>query len=142
MTASRQIMGGEIVPGPPSGTKGFPIGLPGAAFPSIRSAEGIGPRVRVKGAGEAGEIDLWAVLSRNVAVRKIPVPYSSSGKQIIVEKGAGVTGVVAVTTDKEVKIRAKLYDRSSGALLSNLSKSGERIHQNRQLPKQSCGDPL
>ena len=34
-------IGGEIVPGPPSGTRGYPIGLPGAAFPYIRGAQGI-----------------------------------------------------------------------------------------------------
>src|SRR5688500_7049412 len=37
-------IGGEIVDGPPSGTRGYPIGLAGAAFPSVRGAEGIGPR--------------------------------------------------------------------------------------------------
>ena len=69
--------GGEIVPGPPSGTTGFPIGLAGAAFPTIRGAEGIGPRMRVKGAGQAAGIDLWGVLSRNVAARKIPALNST-----------------------------------------------------------------
>ena len=72
-------LGGEMVPGPPSGTTGFPIGLPGAAFPSIRGAEGIGPRVRVKGVGQAAGIDLWGVLSRSIAARKIPALYSTSG---------------------------------------------------------------
>lgn len=100
-------LGGEIVPGPPSGTKGFPIGLPGAAFPSIRGAEGLGPRVRVKGAGEAAGIDLWGVLSRNVSERKIPVLCSSSGKQLIYDKNKGVTGLIAFNGEKEIKIRAK-----------------------------------
>ena len=100
-------LGGEIVPGPPSGTKGFPIGLPGAAFPSIRGAEGIGPRVRVKGAGEAAGIDLWGVLSRNVAARNIPVLASASGKQLLYDKEQGVTGLVAMVGEKEIRIRAR-----------------------------------
>ncbi|HXG50037.1 MAG TPA: FAD-dependent oxidoreductase [candidate division Zixibacteria bacterium] len=100
-------LGGEIVPGPPSGTKGFPIGLPGAAFPTIRGAEGIGPRVRVKGAGEAAGIDLWGVLQRNVDGRKIPVLYSCSGKQLIYDKSHGVTGLIALKGDAEIKIRAR-----------------------------------
>ncbi len=100
-------LGGEMVPGPPSGTKGFPIGLPGAAFPSIRGAEGIGPRVRVKGAGEAAGIDLWGVLSRNVGARNVPVLYSSSGKQLIYDKTHGVLGLVALSGEKEIKLRAR-----------------------------------
>ncbi len=100
-------LGGEMVPGPPSGTTGFPIGLPGAAFPSIRGAEGIGPRVRVKGVGQAAGIDLWGVLSRSIAARKIPALYSTSGKQLIRDHNQGITGLIAVKENKEIKIRAK-----------------------------------
>lgn len=100
-------LGGEMVPGPPSGTTGFPIGLPGAAFPSIRGAEGIGPRVRVKGAGQAAGIDLWGVLSRNIAARNIPALYSTTGKRLIYDESRGITGLVAVSEEKEINIRAK-----------------------------------
>jgi succinate dehydrogenase/fumarate reductase flavoprotein subunit len=99
-------LGGEIVPGPPSGTKGFPIGLPGAAFPTIRGAEGIGPRVRVKGGGEAAGIDLWGVLSRTVEGKNIAGLYTAPVKQLLIDKEEGITGVVASTEGKEVKVRA------------------------------------
>ena len=101
-------MGAEIIPAVHrSGDRGFPIGLPGAAFPSIRGAEGIGPRVRVKGARETTGIDLWGVLSRKVAGTGIPILYSSPVKQLLVEKGEGVTGIIAASGDRDVKVRAR-----------------------------------
>ena len=100
-------MGGEIVPGPPSGTKGFPIGLAGAAFPSIPGAEGIGPRVRVNGKGEAAGIDLWGVLSRKVKEMSLKVLYSSPAKQLLVDKQDGIIGVVAAGADKDIRVRAR-----------------------------------
>ena len=99
-------LGGVIVPGGILGGLGFPIGLPGAAFPFLPGAEGIGPRVRVSGAGEGG-IDLWGVLLRNVEQRKIPVLYSASALRLETEKSEGVAGVVALQGDKEVRIRAR-----------------------------------
>ncbi|MBI4189848.1 MAG: FAD-binding protein [Betaproteobacteria bacterium] len=98
-------MGGEIIP--VSTGPRFPYALPLATFPSIRGAEGIGPRWRVKGAGEAAGIDLWVLLSRKVAEAKIKILYSSPAKKLLVEKGVGVTGVVAASGDKDVKVRAK-----------------------------------
>ncbi|MBI2988874.1 MAG: FAD-binding protein [Deltaproteobacteria bacterium] len=99
-------LGAETVVSQETGTEGYPIRLPGAAFPHIRGAEGIGPRVHVKGAEKGGR-NLWAVLSRNVEARKIPVMYSTSGTQLIIEKPEGVTGLIATSAEKEVKIRAK-----------------------------------
>ena len=61
---------------PESEEGGFPIKLPGAAFPHIRGADAIGPRVRVKGDARTGGKNLWAVLSHNVEARKIPVLYN------------------------------------------------------------------
>jgi len=99
-------LGAETVLSQESGTEGFPIRLPGAAFPHIRGAEAIGPRVHVKGAEKGGR-NLWAVLSRNVEARKIPVLYSTSGTQLIFERSEGVTGVIAVAAEKEVRIGAR-----------------------------------
>ncbi len=99
-------LGGVIVPGGILGGLGFPIGMPGAAFPFLPGAEGIGPRVRVSGAGEGG-IDLWGVLLRNVEKRKIPILYSTAAKQLVIEKSEGVTGLLALQGEKEVSIRAR-----------------------------------
>jgi succinate dehydrogenase/fumarate reductase flavoprotein subunit len=100
-------MGGEMVPNTPSGTQGYPIGFVGAAFPSIAGAEGIGPRMRVKGGGDAAGIDLWGVLSRKVASRDIKILYSSPAQRLLRDKGEGVTGVVAASGGKDVRVRAK-----------------------------------
>jgi succinate dehydrogenase/fumarate reductase flavoprotein subunit len=47
------------------------------------------------------------VLSRNVAAKNIPVLYSCAGKQLLVEKNEGATGLIALASDREVKIRAR-----------------------------------
>ena len=97
-------MGGEVVPRP-TGSK-FPTSTT-AAFPTVRGSEGMGPRARVKGAGEAAGIDLWGVLSRKVAEKNIQVLYSSPAKQLLVEKGVGVTGVIAASGEKDFRVRAR-----------------------------------
>ena len=101
-------IGGEIVARASSENESIPITLPLASFPFIRGAEGMGPRVRVKGAGAAAGIDLWGVVSRKVAESSnIQVLYSSPAKRLLVAKGEGVTGVVAASGDKDIKVRAK-----------------------------------
>ena len=92
---------------PESEQGGFPIKLPGAAFPHIRGAEAIGPRVRVKGTSRTGGKNLWAVLSHNIEVRKIPVLYSTSASHLSFDNSDGVRGVIALTAGKEVAIRSK-----------------------------------
>ena len=92
---------------PESEEGGFPIKLPGAAFPHIRGADAIGPRVRVKGEARTGGKNLWAVLSHNVETRKIPVLYSTPAKHLSFDNSEGVTGVVALAAGKEVNIRSK-----------------------------------
>ena len=98
-------IGGEVVSKPPA--KGFPKKISGAAFAAIKGAEGIGPRVRVKGAGAAAGIDLWGILSRNVEKRNIQVIYSSPAKRLLFEKESGVSGVIAASGEKDIKVRAK-----------------------------------
>jgi succinate dehydrogenase/fumarate reductase flavoprotein subunit len=92
---------------PESEEGGFPIKLPGAAFPHIQGADAIGPRVRVKGAARTGGKNLWGVLSQNVEARKIPVFYSTPVKHLSFDNSEGVTGVIALSASKEVTIRAK-----------------------------------
>lgn len=100
-------LGGEIISRSPTGGKGFRIKHPAAAFPSIRGADGIGLRVRVKGGGEYAGIDLWKVLSRKVAESGIEILYSSPAKRLTVTKGDGVTGVVAASGGKDIQVRAR-----------------------------------
>ena len=97
--------GGEVVSR--ASPKRFPYSTPLAAFPNLRGAEGTGPRVRVKGDGEAAGIDLWRVLSRNVAGTDSKVLCSSPAKQLLRDKDQGVTGVIASSGDKDIRIRAR-----------------------------------
>ena len=91
---------------PESEEGGFPIKLPGAAFPHIPGAEAIGPRVRVKGTSRTGGKNLWAVLSQNVEARKIPILYSTAAKHLSFDKSEGVIGVIATAGGKELTVRA------------------------------------
>lgn len=100
-------IGGEIAPRAASENVSIPITLPLASFPSIRGAEGIGPRVRVKGAGAAAGVDLWGVLSRKVAESKIQILCSSPAKRLLVTNGEGVTGVIAASGDTDIEVRAR-----------------------------------
>ena len=100
-----QRLGGEIAPVATSPR--FPFTPPLAAFPSIRGAEAHGPRVRVKGAGEAAGIDLWVLLSRKVAEASIKILYSSPVKKLVMENRGGVTGVIAASGDGDVRVRAR-----------------------------------
>jgi succinate dehydrogenase/fumarate reductase flavoprotein subunit len=99
-------LGGEIIAGGGLGGVGFPMGLPGAAFPFLPGADGIGPRVRVRGAGEGG-IDLWGVLLKNVEKRQIPVLYSTAAVRLETKENEGVIGVKALKEGKEIRIRTK-----------------------------------
>ncbi len=97
-------MGAEIAPrGLP---KRFPISAP-VAYPTTRGAEGIGSRLRIKGATESGGIDLWGVLARKAAEKKVNVLCSTPAKQLLIEKDLGVSGVVATNGDKDIRVRAR-----------------------------------
>ena len=87
-------------------SEGFPIRLPGAAFPHIQGAEAIGPRLHVKGNKKGGR-NLWGVLSHSVTEKKIPILYSTSVEHISFVKSEGVTGVIARAAGKKINIRAK-----------------------------------
>ncbi len=100
-------LGGQIVLTPPSLTHGFPMMLPGAAFPTIPGAEGIGPRLRVTGTTELYGLELWKVLSNSVEARKIPVLFSTPAKRLIREKSGEISGVVAAGKEGEIQARAR-----------------------------------
>ena len=98
--------GAEIVPTPSSVTEGFPTMLPGAAFPTIPGAEGIGPRLRVSGATEHYGLELWRVLANNVEARKIPVLFSTPAHRLIRDKLGEISGVLA-GKEKRIQVRAR-----------------------------------
>jgi succinate dehydrogenase/fumarate reductase flavoprotein subunit len=100
-------LGGKIVPTPAAVGQGFPRTLPGAAFPSIPGAEGIGPRLRVTGATELYGLELWKVLSKNVESRNVPVVFSTPARRLIREKSGEICGVAAAENEKEICARAK-----------------------------------
>ncbi len=105
-----QQMGGEIVPhqAKTRDTRRYPHSLTLAAFPSVLGAEGIGPRVRVKGGGEFAGIDLWGVLLRNVVANaNIRILYAAPASRLIVDTRDEVTGVAAVSGDHEITVSAK-----------------------------------
>jgi len=101
-------IGGEIVSEKPKTAAGrFPAINSLAAFPSIRGAEGLGPRVRIKGRGAAAGIDLWEVLSRKVAGTNITILYSAPVKQLLMDKVDGVSGLIAANGERDIKVRAR-----------------------------------
>jgi succinate dehydrogenase/fumarate reductase flavoprotein subunit len=102
-----QTLGAEIAPLHPHFAKRFPGSLVGAAFPSVRGAAGMGPRIRVKGPGTAGGIDLWGALSRTVAATNIVVKCGYPADQLVYDKEQGVTGVIASNGDETLHVKAK-----------------------------------
>ena len=100
-------LGAEIAALSPHFAQRFPGSLPGAAFPSVRGAAGMGPRIRVKGPGTAGGIDLWGALSRKIAGTGIVVKCGCPVTQLLYEREAGVIGVVAQEGERQIRVRAK-----------------------------------
>ena len=98
-------MGAEVVPR--VDLVGRYPGSARVAYPSTRGAEGVGPRVRVKGVTKGGGIDIWTLLSGQLAAKKHRVLYSSPLKQLLVEKDQGVTGIVVASGEKNIRIRAR-----------------------------------
>lgn len=129
--------GGNIVPTPTSLTEGFPAMLPGAAFPAIPGAEGIGPRLRVTGTTEHYGLELWKVLSDNIEARKIPVLFSTPAQRLIREKSGEISGVLA-GKDKKIQVRASRgVVLASGGYEYNLSLQLNHLGQHYY----ALGDP-
>ena len=100
-------MGGEVLLRKRKVEK-FPHSHATAAFPHIPGAEGMGPRMRVKGVADAAGIDLWSVLEARVAkTTGIRVMYSTSAQQLIHDKETGVSGVLAKSGAEDISVRAK-----------------------------------
>lgn len=99
--------GAEVVPSTNKKRKMFPYGHRKAAFPTVRGAEGIGIRLTMKGTGDHAGIDLWGLLSRKVAERKIPALCSARAYQLLMDKQQGVTGVLAEVGEEKIKVNAR-----------------------------------
>jgi len=95
--------GGEIVEQPTFTT--HPVSAL-RAYPTTPGSDGIGPRVRVKGADSGGR-ELWALLARNVAARRVDVRYSAPARRLLVDKDGGVGGVLADVDGKQLRVRAR-----------------------------------
>lgn len=100
-------IGGEIASLPALFATRFPTSHPGASFPHVRGSEGMGPRIRVKGPGTAGGIDLWGALSKRIAATDIKVICGAPASELLYERETGVTGVVATQGERSIRIRAR-----------------------------------
>mgnify|MGYP001157799273 FL=1 len=100
-------LGGKIVPSPAALIQGFPRMAPGAAFPHVVGADGIGPRLRVTGTTNFFGLELWKFLAGNVEKRKIPVLYSTPAQRLIREQSGEIGGVIATRASTAVRIRAR-----------------------------------
>jgi succinate dehydrogenase/fumarate reductase flavoprotein subunit len=86
----------------------FPHSHALAAFPHIPGADGMGPRMRVKGKADAAGIDLWVVLLAKVQqTPAIKVMCSSPMTGLLRDPERGMTGVVVTQEGKSVRIRAR-----------------------------------
>ncbi len=101
-------LGGEVVIDPIQAVPAsYPIYPTGAASPDQPGADGVGPRLRVKGEATANGRDLWELLSGNVAARSIPVLFDSPATRLTRDGNGAVTGLVARRGEEEVVIRAR-----------------------------------
>jgi succinate dehydrogenase/fumarate reductase flavoprotein subunit len=100
-------LGGTVVPSPAALIQGFPRMAPAAAFPHVKGADGIGPRLRVTGTTHFHGLELWKCLAGNVEKRKIPVLSSTPARRLIREASGEIGGVIAVASGGDVRIRAR-----------------------------------
>lgn len=96
-------MGGTVVPSPATLIQGFPRMAPAAAFPHVRGADGIGPRLRVTGTTPFYGLELWKFLARAVEQRNIPVRFSTPATRLLRTPSGEISGVVA----GDLRIRAR-----------------------------------
>ena len=101
-------LGGEVVIDPiQAAPASYPIYPTGAASPEQPGADGVGPRLRVKGETTANGRDLWELLAGNVRARSIPVLYESPAVRLTRDGTGGVNGLVVRRGDEEIVIRAR-----------------------------------
>ena len=101
-------LGGEVVIDPiQAAPTSYPIYPTGAASPEQPGADGVGPRLRVKGEATANGRDLWELLAGNVRARSIPVLYESPAVRLTRDGAGAVNGLVVRRGDEEIVIRAR-----------------------------------
>jgi succinate dehydrogenase/fumarate reductase flavoprotein subunit len=100
-------LGGTVVPSPAALIQGFPRMAPAAAFPHVKGADGIGPRLRVTGTTHFHGLELWKFLAGNVESREIPVLRSTPARRLIREPSGEISGVVAGASGDDLHIRAR-----------------------------------
>ncbi len=101
-------LGGEVVMDPIlAAPASYPIYPTGAASSHQPGADGVGPRLRVKGATTANGRDLWELLDGNVRARSIPVLYESPAVRLTRDGNGAVDGLVVRRGDEEIAVRAR-----------------------------------
>lgn len=101
-------LGGEVVVDPlQAAPTGYPVYPAGAASPEQPGADGVGPRLRVKGETTANGRDLWELLARNVEERCIPVLLASPATRLLRDGNGAVTGLMARRDGEEMVIQAR-----------------------------------
>ena len=101
-------LGGEVVIDPiQAAPASYPIYPTGAASPEQPGADGVGPRLRVKGETTANGRDLWELLAGNVRARSIPVLYESPAVRLTRDGAGAVNGLVVRRGDEGIVVRAR-----------------------------------
>ena len=101
-------LGGEVVIDPLQATPAsYPVYPTGAASPEQPGADGVGPRLRVKGETTANGRDLWELLDRNVDERCIPVLFECPAVRLLRDGDGAVTGLTARRGGEEIAIHAR-----------------------------------
>ncbi len=103
-----RALGGAVVVDPiQSVPTRYPIYPTGAASPEQPGADGVGPRLRVKGATTANGRDLWELLAGNVAARSIPVLLDCPAIRLLRDGDGTINGLTARRGREEIVIRAR-----------------------------------
>lgn len=101
-------LGGEVAVDPlQAAPASYPVYPTGAASPEQPGADGVGPRLRVKGDTTANGRDLWELLDRNVDERCIPVLFECPAVRLLRDSDGAVTGLTARRGGEEIVIQAR-----------------------------------
>ena len=101
-------LGGEVAVDPIQAVPAsYPVYPTGAASPEQPGADGVGPRLRVKGETTANGSDLWELLAGNVRARSIPVLFESPAVRLTRDGNGAVNGLVVRRGDEDIVIRAR-----------------------------------
>jgi len=85
----------------------YPIYPAGAISLEQPGAEGVGPRIRVKGASTANGRDLWSLLANNVGRRQIPILFNTPAKRLLRDQDGAINGLLAHGDQGEILINAR-----------------------------------